>query len=613
MVRLHLRIFIVGLAALSFVAFSFGCSNGERTAKFDSVPEQTTAVPKVDSPELNNPNEQVEPDSTDDGTDDATDELLEVPELQPVTALPQISGSRPPRTVSLPPTINEPSRMEYSGQATIKNQQRGNPNRSSGFGGVRSMPKSSAQTMRVEPELISESQPIEIAPEFQEYSAAEDDASAFEPIEDFSAEAVAEEAVAEEAVAEEAFPAEMALEEMPSHLEQLPAGATHSDQDGFATVQVFYATDRSRAEPDEAGERHAWLMNLAIVLFPLGLIGLFFKRPKTGVLFMIAAAGCLIYPFTIPQEFAPMKLTYNGERGELVRGICKVTVPDSHQRGQVERPSLLRFEIKEDRKKHIVLNAIEELNPDNYYDRMRSIVQTSPDSDLLVFIHGYNVDFDSAVRRTAQLSVDLPFRGVPVCYSWPSQASLAGYPVDENNVAWTVFHLKQFLMELVNESQATSINIVAHSMGNRAMTAALSQLSTEVDRAQFPLFDRVVLAAPDVDADLFRRELAPRLATVGHNVTLYASSDDEALKVSKQLHGGYPRAGESGPSLVITPYIETVDVSGIDLSLLGHSYYGDNQSILRDLFGIVRQRMSASERPTVTAQYRADQAYFILR
>ena len=127
------------------------------------------------------------------------------------------------------------------------------------------------------------------------------------------------------------------------------------------------------------------------------------------------------------------------------------------------------------------------------------------------------------------------------------------------------------------------------------------------------LFPFRVSTGPDVDADLFRRELAPRLATVGRNVTLYASSDDEALKVSKQLHGGYPRAGESGPSLVITPYIETVDVSGIDLSLLGHSYYGDNQSILRDLFGIVRQRMSASERPTVTAQYRADQAYFILR
>ncbi|MEZ6079827.1 MAG: hypothetical protein R3C56_30390 [Pirellulaceae bacterium] len=56
-----------------------------------------------------------------------------------------------------------------------------------------------------------------------------------------------------------------------------------------------------------------------------------------------------------------------------------------------------------------------------------------------------------------------------------------------------------------------------------------------------------------------------------------------ALIASKQVHG-YPRAGESGANIVIVPGIETIDVSGIDLSLLGHSYYGDSEPMLRDLF-----------------------------
>lgn len=39
---------------------------------------------------------------------------------------------------------------------------------------------------------------------------------------------------------------------------------------------------------------------------------------------------------------------YNEERGILTRGLAEVTVPDTHQRGLVERPSLLRFEFRED-------------------------------------------------------------------------------------------------------------------------------------------------------------------------------------------------------------------------------------------------------------------------
>jgi esterase/lipase superfamily enzyme len=175
---------------------------------------------------------------------------------------------------------------------------------------------------------------------------------------------------------------------------------------------------------------------------------------------------------------------------------------------------------------------------------------------------------------------------------------LVGYPVDENNVAWSAGHLKQFLGELVEASGADAINVVAHSMGNRAMTAALQQMwferQTTAPEEPAP-FDRVVLAAPDVDADLFRRDFAPALVDLADQVTLYASSDDQALRASKAVHG-YPRAGESGAAIVVVPGVETIDVSGIDLSLLGHSYYGDSESMLRDLYHVLDARLPAAER-----------------
>ena len=92
--------------------------------------------------------------------------------------------------------------------------------------------------------------------------------------------------------------------------------------------------------------------------------------------------------------------------------------------------------------------------------------------EALVFIHGYNVSFENAVKRTAQIAYDLQFPGAPVCYSWPSRGGLADYTRDENQAEWTVVHLHTFLQELVQQSGAKSVHLIAHSMGNRAATGS---------------------------------------------------------------------------------------------------------------------------------------------
>ncbi|QDS87677.1 hypothetical protein EC9_18560 [Rosistilla ulvae] len=419
-----------------------------------------------------------------------------------------------------------------------------------------------------------------------------------------------------------AAPAEQVAPETGAHLQRLPAGAEHDAEAGFATVEVFYATDRMRTEVplssyQISGQKSAFMMlaGLAVVVALYGLFKLITGQARVGTVAMLASCflGVLATGWIAMGQANIEKqgVTYNGDRGTLVRGICEVTVPDTHQRGLVERPSLLRFELREDQTKHMVLTSATELAQEDFRQRLSDRVASAPESDLLVFIHGYNVDFESAVQRTAQIAVDLPFEGVPVCYSWPSQASLVGYTVDENNSEWTIAHLKEFLLELVQESGAKSVNVVAHSMGNRPMTAVMQQIGWELNDDAAAPFDRVVLAAPDVDADRFRRDLVPPLLRVANQVTLYASSDDQALIASKKVHG-HPRAGESGDQIVVVEGIETIDVSGIDLSLLGHSYYGDNETMLRDLYELVRQRLPAPQRAMLIAREAGELVYWQL-
>src|SRR5206468_914704 len=149
------------------------------------------------------------------------------------------------------------------------------------------------------------------------------------------------------------------------------------------------------------------------------------------------------------------------------------------------------------------------------------------------------------------------------------------------NVAWSTPHFKKFLLEIVKESQAKSINLIAHSMGNRALTAALREIELEM-RDQARLFNQVILAAPDIDADDFRNNIAPAMQRTANRLTLYASTHDEALMASQFLHRG-ARAGDAGDGLVVIAGIDTIDVTAIDSSLWGHSYYGSSNPVLRDL------------------------------
>jgi esterase/lipase superfamily enzyme len=149
-------------------------------------------------------------------------------------------------------------------------------------------------------------------------------------------------------------------------------------------------------------------------------------------------------------------------------------------------------------------------------------------------------------------------------------------------------------------------------MGNRALTGALKELASRRTDGDRPAFDQVLLTAPDIDADVFKNEIAPAITKTAQRVTLYASSTDAALLLSKKLHG-YPRAGEAGGDIVIVPGMDTVDVTSVDTSLLGHSYYGDSGSVLSDFVEVLRDAKPADQRTWLRPEYLGDNKYWVFQ
>ncbi len=391
---------------------------------------------------------------------------------------------------------------------------------------------------------------------------------------------------------------------------------------GYTMVKVFYGTDRARFDYHTVSHAaflpvFATLSAMATVLLGIGAAisirgrrWLGFATSTCFVLTVIFSGLSWLNPLPPPVLAGrPLPVRYTGERGEMELGVCEIGVPQDHTMGHVETPSFFKFEMTEDPSEHVRVKKVTTRTQEEFYADLHSTVGRSPRKEIMVFVHGYNVSFTDAARRTAQIAYDLEFQGAPVFFSWPSQNGLLSYTVDENNVSWATPHLKHFLLDIARKSEADAIHLIAHSMGNRALTGALRELALEYrDDARF--FNQVVLAAPDVDAEIFKRDIAPQITRTAERVTLYASSNDRALKASKRLHGGYPRAGESGKLLVIAPGIETIDVSALDTSFLGHSYYGDSDSIIADMHHLFHTVRSARERAWLSAIQRGGQTYW---
>lgn len=289
-------------------------------------------------------------------------------------------------------------------------------------------------------------------------------------------------------------------------------------------------------------------------------------------------------------------LSYGGGREatrQLHFGRFDVSVPRDHQPGQVERPTIWTF-WKEDPNKHFVVVKAAEQTYDEYYRQLREIVGKSRRKEAFVFVHGYNVAFDAAVYRTAQIAYDLGFDGAPILYSWPSVADPAQYFVDANNSEWTIDHLHWFLEDVAARTGADYIHVIAHSRGNWPVMQALKTIATEPRNAARPRFRQIILTAPDVDADSFRL-LAAAVETVGERTTLYASANDKALALSKEFQG-YQRAGDVRPAIVVVPGLDSIDVSAVDTTFVGHSYVGDNTSVISDIARLMRTGLPPERR-----------------
>lgn len=283
-------------------------------------------------------------------------------------------------------------------------------------------------------------------------------------------------------------------------------------------------------------------------------------------------------------------------------GSCEIFVPKKHLVGSLpdgpERGSNFQF------------GNFESLAEGNFF----SILAGSPDPEILLFVHGFNVKFEEAVFRAAQIKYDVKFQGPIVLLSWPAGSGDGlfdgllmnkTYTANQINAQTTIAPAGEFLEKLTNTGK--KIHLIIHSMGHQVI---LPGIVDSYRRNSKKLFGEIIMNAPDFPIEEFKT-LTPQLLKAADRLTLYCSPGDNALLASFKINGSR-RIG----MCALVDGIDVINVNEIDdpalgILGLGHGYYS-GRAILGDLYQVLLG-IEARKRLFIRRSDPGGQENFVLR
>jgi esterase/lipase superfamily enzyme len=262
----------------------------------------------------------------------------------------------------------------------------------------------------------------------------------------------------------------------------------------------------------------------------------------------------------------------------LSLGVCKMNVPKRHATGAIDLAPDERADT------HVYFRFLSHMSLTE--KSLKTFLDARGPADLLLFVHGFNVRFEEAALRAAQIAYDLKFQGPVILFSWPAGAETGlwggplltkTYETNQANAEQTVSVFGNFLKTLSGYGRKT--HILVHSMGHQVVLPALAQLAGEDPRRWV---GELILNAPDIDLERFH-DLVPALGKVADRITVYCSYNDKAIAASQALNHGRRMGGCEQ-----VPGVDVINVGEIDAPILGitglgHGYYA-SRPILTDLF-----------------------------
>ncbi len=235
------------------------------------------------------------------------------------------------------------------------------------------------------------------------------------------------------------------------------------------------------------------------------------------------------------------------------------------------------------------VSGVDEFSEEILWQKLR---ETAGDRMPAIYVHGFFIDFEKGCRRATVFQENAKLTGGLLWFSWPSDGNLLNYARDEVDLYWSVPDLASTILRMEEEFGQGQVNLIGHSLGARGLVLALYDLISVNPEVRV---DNVVLLAPDMDFEIFRK-LLPRIAKLARRITIYTAPSDKPLALSAQLHG-YPRLGQSGNDVARLAGVEVIDVGALPTSSTsGHLYHLYDATVGHDLDQLLNGGLRAEAR-----------------
>lgn len=287
------------------------------------------------------------------------------------------------------------------------------------------------------------------------------------------------------------------------------------------------------------------------------------------------AAVVPVFVATSREHSNDFSLPFNSKRSDHLNfARIDVGIPKAHVKGVVEKTGY-----KPDPAKHFAAVSMQNFdNGNTFVNQLNQALdqRDAKDQELLVFVHGYNNNFADSTFRAAQFTHDYGLKSVTVHYAWPSAASLGLYVYDRDSANFARDGLAE-LLKLAAKTKAKRILLVGHSMGSFVTMEALRTLSLNEEQRTLKRLTNVLLAAPDIDLNVFENQVkdVKPLPPMG----VMVSRNDSALNISGRITGGHARVGDGTGIETLQKYgIAVLDASSVDGG--AHSVFASSPTLM---------------------------------
>jgi esterase/lipase superfamily enzyme len=276
------------------------------------------------------------------------------------------------------------------------------------------------------------------------------------------------------------------------------------------------------------------------------------------------------------------------------------------------------------------VESVDMMDDERFMEELAAAVDASPNKSLFILVFGYKDDFEETAIKAGWFAYMLDVNTPVLLFDWPGDqpVNIRGYNKARRYAEVSGPALGKLITNIVREIKPEKLWLKGSSLGCETICDAFEYMYQYDDmRDDEAELTKVILAAPDVSEDDFKEKFARHILAFSEMLTVYVSSQDDALLMSGMITGHKrlgrqrikdPAQAEAAKDLLLIKSqhpgrLTVIDVTPINNSSFHHGYYLECPEFFDDLYARINGKGSTGNRRLYLLKYKGEVDYWVMQ